>query len=175
MRRAVLIGALAALTANAGRAEELRNWFDDPFFRLTAGFEGCREPTGPRGDAAQRQAQSHRRAEKGTTCWLAREADCERPNAYAYDRDIARDIRERLGAAAALQDSSLWVTVQGRIVYVEGCVRRAAQGRQIEDMLRALPHVQQAIAIVTTDPRAAPPYRPFDDRQAPPEGSRDRP
>jgi len=30
--------------------------------------------------------QAHRRAEKGTTCWLAHE--CERPNAYAYDPDI---------------------------------------------------------------------------------------
>lgn len=160
MQRAVLFGLLSVLCAAPARADDgLRNWFDDPFFQLTSALPDCPEPAGPRVDARERQAQSHRRAEKGTTCWLAREPDCERPSAYAYDADIARRLHAALSQSADLRDSSLWVTVQGRVVYVEGCVQHEAQGQRIEAAIRDLPHVQQAIAIVTTDPAAGVPYR----------------
>jgi len=110
---------------------------------------------------AQRRLQAHRRAEKGTTCWLAKEAGCDRPSAYAYDRDIAAAIETAMRSQAAFADSSLWVTVQGRVVYVEGCVRDAAQAPAIEAFVRGLPHVQQALAIVTASPRAQPPYEVY--------------
>lgn len=152
---------LLALGATGARADELRNWFDDPFFPVTAEVPGCPEPAGPRVTEAERQGQSHRRAEKGTTCWLAGEDDCGRANAYAYDRDIAAEIRAAATPAEPFDHSSLWVTVQGRIVYVEGCVPQPDRAPALEAALRRLPHVQQAIAIVTTDPAADPPYRRF--------------
>jgi hypothetical protein len=65
--------------------------------------------------------QAHRRAEKGTTCWLAN--DCERPKAYAYDADIGQAIRAAFARTDAFADTTLWITVQGRVVYVEGCAR----------------------------------------------------
>jgi len=153
--------ALAGLLALGARAEPLRNWFDDPFFPVTAAIPGCPEPAGPRVSEAQRRLQAHRRAEKGTTCWLAKEAGCDRSSAYAYDRDIAAAIETAMRSQAAFADSSLWVTVQGRVVYVEGCVRDAAQAPAIEAFVRGLPHVQQALAIVTASPRAQPPYKVY--------------
>ena len=55
--------------------------------------------------------------------------------------------------------TSLWVTVQGRVVYIDGCAADDAMLAQVEPFARALPHVQQAIAAVRTDPRAWPPYK----------------
>jgi hypothetical protein len=43
-------------------------------------------------------------------------------------------------------------------------VRDASAEQQIEAMVRSLPHVQQAIAIVCTDPNAKPPYTLRDPR-----------
>lgn len=141
---------------------ELRNWFDDPFFQISSGVPHCPEPAGPRVTEAERQVQSHRRAEKGTTCWLAKE--CERPNAYAYDLDIAAGIRAAVRRRSPFPNTALWVTVQGRVVYVEGCVAQEAQAKEIESFVREVPHVQQVIAIVTTEPNARPPHRPHSPR-----------
>jgi hypothetical protein len=148
-----------ALSSGAAHSQALRNWFNDPFFQVTSSVPRCPEPAGPRVTEAERQAQSHRRAEKGTTCWLAREAGCERPNAYAYDRDIAHAIQASVRGSALFADTTLWVTVQGRVVYVEGCVPEEARARDIEAFMRTQPHVQQAIALVTTKANAKPPYR----------------
>lgn len=158
-RRAALLALL--LAGGVVRADELRNWFDDPFFAITAAVPACPEPAGPRVTLAERQLQSHRRAEKGTTCWLANESDCQRSSAYAYDADIARAIQAAVRVRPEFAGTSLWITVQGRVVYIEGCVAQASQGAGIEALVRAQPHVQQAIAIVTAEPAASTPYRRY--------------
>lgn len=156
--RAMLGLALLAGPALAG--DELRNWFDDPFFAISSALPGCPEPAGPFVTERERGVQAHRRAEKGTTCWLAGEAGCDRHSAYAYDRDIAAALQVALQHANPFAaDTSVWVTVQGRVVYLEGCGTRAAVAGELEALARGLPHVQQAIAIIRTDPRAPPPYR----------------
>jgi hypothetical protein len=152
--------ALACEPATA-QQQQLRNWFDDPFFSITSAVPGCPEPAGPRVSSAERGAQSHRRAEKGTTCWLANEKDCERHTAYAYDQDIASAIRHAVRSGDPFPHSSLWVTVQGRVVYVEGCSAGTTDPARIESFMRAVPHVQQAVAIIATDPTTPPPYRAF--------------
>jgi hypothetical protein len=151
----VLGGVLAA----AGAAEELRNWFDDPFFQISSSVADCPLPAGPFVSEADKRVQAHRRAEKGTTCWLA--GECDRPNAYAYDRDIADAFRKAVAGAGAdrLRDTTLWVTVQGQVLYIEGCALQNSSVAAIEALARSLPHVQQAIAIVRTDPAAPPPYK----------------
>jgi len=101
--------------------------------------------------------QAHRRAEKGTTCWLA--GECDRPNAYAYDRDIAEAFRKAMAGADRLPGTTLWVTVQGRVLYIEGCALQNSSIAAVEALARSLPHVQQAIAIVRTDASAPPPYK----------------
>jgi len=154
LRASLFVSALAPVAAGA---EELQNWFDDPFFQITSGVPDCPLPAGPFTSESDRGVQAHRRAEKGTTCWLARE--CDRPNAYAYDQDIATALKAALRERNPFVATSLWVTVQGRIVYIEGCIARASQEAELEAFVRSLPHVQQALAIVRSDPSARPPYR----------------
>lgn len=108
----------------------------------------------PEGD---RRVQAHRRAEKGTTCWLAKE--CERPSAYAYDRDIASAFQAAVRAGNPFPNTTLWVTVQGRVLYIEGCAVDEAVPARLEAFARALPQVQQAIAIIRTDASVRPPYK----------------
>jgi hypothetical protein len=159
--QAPVAALLVALSSPAWPADALQNWFDDPFFQVRAALPDCPLPAGPFTDEADRRVQAHRRLEKGTTCWLAKE--CDRPNAYAYDADIASAIRSAFdpstGERPPFPDTTLWVTVQGRVVYVEGCARNEAEAVRIETLVRALPHVQQAIAILRTDPATPPPYR----------------
>jgi hypothetical protein len=150
-----LAGAVS--TGHAQTDEALQNWFNDPFLQITADVPMCPLPAGPFVDEASRRAQTHRRAEKGTTCWLAKE--CDRPNAYAYDQDIAAALQNAVRGRNPFPGTSLWVTVQGRVLYIEGCAVDDSMVAQVESFARALPHVQQAIAAVRTDPRARPPYR----------------
>jgi len=155
LRLAVIAALVAALPAQA--TDELRNWFDDPFFQISNAIADCPLPAGPYVDEGTRRAQSHHRAEKGTTCWLARE--CDRPKAYDYDVDIAAAFRAAAGKSNPFADTTLWITVQGRVVYLEGCAARESQVAELEAFARALPYVQQAIAIVRTDAMSRPPYR----------------
>lgn len=159
MLRPLLLVALAwPVPGPAQPAPERRNWFDDPFFQMTSAIAGCPEPVGPRITEDERRVQSHHRAEKGTTCWLA--GQCARPNFYAYDADIAQAFKKALQASNPFARTSLWVTVQGRVVYIEGCVPDPAMEPALEAYARAIPGVQQAIAAVFVPGRTErPPYR----------------
>lgn len=152
---AFVLGAGCAAAARS--ADELSNWFDDPFFQISSSVPDCPLPAGPFVNESDKRVQAHRRAEKGTTCWLA--GECDRPNAYAYDRDIAEAFREAVAGADRLPGTTLWVTVQGRVLYIEGCALQNSSVVAVEALARSLPHVQQAIAIVRTDPTAPPPYK----------------
>jgi len=157
MRAPIFLFAIAAAASPVLGADDLRNWFNDPFFRISAAIPDCPLPAGPFVDESDKRVQAHRRAEKGTTCWLAKE--CDRPNAYAYDQDIAAAFKAAVRERHPFPGTSLWVTVQGRVVYIEGCAGQASQAAEIEAFARSLPHVQQAIAILRTDPSARPPYK----------------
>jgi hypothetical protein len=159
MRSAVqiLIGLALLGLGDAQSGPETRNWFNDPFFQATDAIPQCPAPAGPFMTEAEKLEQSHHRAEKGTTCWLA--GKCRRPNFYAYDQDIAEALKSALTTRNPAPDSTLWVTVQGRVVYFEGCVRRQAVEAELEALARSIPDVQQAIALVYAAPRAAPPHK----------------
>jgi hypothetical protein len=153
---AVTFGAQAQASAPETRA----NAFNDPFFQISHAIPGCPFPLGPFVTEAERRGQAHHRAERGTSCWLA--GQCDKPNFYAYDTGIARELQAALAAEHRFRNSTLWVTVQGRVVYIEGCVpagQAASLGRQIEAFVRTIPYVQQAIASVYSEPRGKPPYR----------------
>ncbi|WKB55517.1 BON domain-containing protein [Eleftheria terrae] len=134
-----------------------RNWFGDPFLQLSKDIADCPLPAGPFITEAERRVQSHNRAERGTTCWLT--GSCERPNFYRYDRDIAEALRKSLSQAHPFANTTVWATVQGRIVFIEGCVRDDRVAPRIEAFVAALPHVQRAVAIVYSDPASRPPYK----------------
>jgi hypothetical protein len=132
MRSAIqFLVSLALLgMGDAQSGPETRNWFNDPFFQVTNAVPRCPAPAGPFMTEAEKLEQTHHRAEKGTTCWLA--GKCSRPNSYAYDQDIAEALKSALTTRDPAPDSTLWVTVQGRVVYFEGCVRR----RQLKPNLK---------------------------------------
>lgn len=150
--------AAAALPGQAQQAEERRNWFDDPFFQVTAMIADCPLPAGPFITEAERRLQAHHRAERGTTCWLA--GQCDRPNDYAYDQDIAAAFRAGWAQhAPPVGATTLWVTVQGRVVYIEGCATRADAAAMLEAFAGALPNVRQAIAALRTRASERAPYQ----------------
>jgi hypothetical protein len=156
--RTFLVGLAALTTASPALSdEELRNWFNDPFFQISAALPDCPLPAGPFVTESDKRVQAHHRAERGTTCWLAKE--CDRPNSYAYDPDIADAFSAAVRERNPFPDTTIWVTVQGRVLYIEGCVSRESQVAEVEAFARALPYVQQAIAIVRTEPSARAPYK----------------
>ena len=143
--------------ASPSQAQELQNWFGDPFFQVSAQLPDCPLPAGPFINEAERRGQAHHRAERGTTCWL--EKACERSNAYSYDQEIASAFQSALREHGPLASTTLWVTVQGRVVYIEGCADKPSVASEVEALARALPFVQQAVAIIRTEPSASAPYR----------------
>ena len=157
IRCAALALTAAALPCRTQAADETRNWFDDPFFQISSAIADCPQPAGPFITQAERAVQAHHRAEKGTACWLA--GQCDRPNAHAYDGDIAAAFKAAWPIDSSLRETTLWITVQGRVVYIEGCVGDPSAVPRLEAFARRLPHVQQAIVIVRSEPGARAPYK----------------
>lgn len=155
-RHARCICALALLVAGAAHADSqaLRNWFDDPFFQIADRMPGCPVPLGPLLTESEMKAESHSRAERGTTCWLS--GACSEPNAYLYDAGIARHIREQVTVQGA---ASLWITVKRRFVWLEGCVMGQEQAAELERRLKDVPQVERVLIDVMTGAEGRPPYR----------------
>jgi hypothetical protein len=150
---------LSAVLASRCAAEDetLRNWFNDPFFQISSAVPACPTPLGPYATAREKLANAHHRGERGTTCWLV--GKCDRPTSYHYDQDIAKAFREKLAENNPFAGSTtLWVTVQGRVVYIEGCGVDNGVSREVEKYVMALPYVEIAVAHVRTDPASPPPY-----------------
>ena len=138
--------------------EDLRNWFGDPFFQLTRDIASCPEPRGPFMTKADALADSHHRAERGTRCH--QEGRCRHPSSYDYDREIAAKIEAAVARGkVAPHPSTLWVLVQGRRVWVYGCVGPAYRRGAIEKAVRAIPDVELALEQVRIGPRGDVPYR----------------
>ena len=158
MRAAFLAMMLPGLlSAGAGTAAEpKRNWFDDPFVQVAAGLPSCPVPEGPLYTEAERRQQMHSRLERGTSCWLA--GRCSDANAYAYDRRIAEAARPVLAAVLGVRRASVWVTVQRRWVYLQGCVPSRALARRLERAARGLPEVETVVPDLMVGTRGRPPY-----------------
>jgi hypothetical protein len=155
-RHRALAAAALACALHAAEAEELKNWFDDPFFQVRDSVPACPLPRGPFIDATDMRREAHARVERGTSCWLA--GQCTKANAYQYDAAIADEVRGRFERSAALRDATLWVTVQRRIVWVEGCAAAGDAARRIERLLHGVADVEQVIVHVARRPGGPLPY-----------------
>jgi hypothetical protein len=154
-RRVVVASVLAACSAAA--TEPLRlNPFGDPFVVATAGGPPCAAPLGPASSDAEIRTQSHQRAERGTSCWLA--GRCSEPNAYRYDPRVAQAVVQALQAQPELADTRIWVTVERRIVTLEGCIAHAEQAALAETTARRTPDVDLVLPMLSA-PGEAPRYR----------------
>jgi hypothetical protein len=168
MGRCLYLLALFAILAQPCRAQTdgvRRNWFNDPFFQISDGLANCPTPAGPFVTEKQRTAEAHHRAERGTSCWLA--GKCDRPTSYAYDQDIASAFKAKLNEEQRnpFAGSTLWVTVQGRVVYIEGCAAEQGVVAALEAYARVLPYVEIAVARVRSDPTIPPPYEVLEYRE----------
>lgn len=149
--------ATAVCALNAA-ADELRNWAPDPFLALSHEQADCPEPLGPRMTEAEWKADAHWRIETGTSCWLA--GKCADSNAYRYDAPLAAALFPKLQAAHdALAGSSVWVFVQRRVVFLQGCVRDAAQGDALEALAKQGRDVTLVVPAFRVGPDGRVPYR----------------
>lgn len=144
------VGTVAA--SDAG----LKNWFDDPFFQVRSGIPQCPKPRGPLLTEAEKIAESHSRIERGTSCWMS--GNCTQPNAYLYDQAIGKEIVQRFASSEQFSDSSLWITVKRKFVWVEGCVANPMQSDQLGALVKAVPNVERVFIDVLTDVHGTSPY-----------------
>jgi hypothetical protein len=136
---------------------ETRNWFGDPFFAISEGMQGCPLPRGPYLSEAEMKAESHGRAERGTSCWLA--GRCSHHSAYQYDPEIAGAIQRKMASHPLFAGDSLWITVSRRFVWVEGCVTDGGKRDKLESLLRDIPDVDRVMVDVMQGTSGKPPYR----------------
>jgi hypothetical protein len=159
LNRALAIAATVLCgAASADDRPEMKNWFGDPFFQLTREIASCPEPLGPYMSEAEALRYSHHRAERGTRCY--QEKRCRLPSAYDYDREIAASIqRDFAEKRLALPRSTLWVLVQGRRVWIQGCVASGYRPGTLSAKLKRIPDVELAMEEVRVGASGPVPYR----------------
>jgi hypothetical protein len=149
-------GAALAPSLGAQESTELKNWFDDPYFAVSGAIAHCPVPRGPLLTKVEMEHEAHVRVERGTRCY--QEGKCRKPNSYQYDAEIADHVRTALAKSPALKGTSLWVTVQRRWIFIQGCVDARSKKAAFEKIARAIPDVENVFVDVITDPAKPPPY-----------------
>jgi len=154
----IVVLALFSGAVSAGDIEARKDWFGDPYFQLSSDIASCPEPLGPLITQSEALRESHHRAERGTRCHL--EGRCKYPSSFDYDKEIAEGIRRAAREGALLpRPSTLWVLVQGRRVWVYGCVAPGYRKGALEKGLRKVPDVELAMEGVRVGTSARAPYR----------------
>src|SRR5262245_53416442 len=160
MLTAVVIIVLAALARSSAATPDnvapLRNWYNDPFFAVSAEIAGCPVPRGPFQTKSEMEREAHVRVERGTRCY--QEGRCAKMSSYHYDADIADNLRRALSGSPALNQTSLWVTVQRRWVFIQGCARDKSKQAPLEAIARRIPDVENVFVDLRVDPKKPPPY-----------------
>jgi BON domain len=155
---AALLAAAPLAAAADEPAGERRNWFDDPFVRVTAALPACPTPDAPLLTEEQMRREAHYRAERGTSCFQA--GRCRLPNAYLYDKEIAPRVVKAITVDGRFADTSVWIEGQRRWVWLKGCVARAEQKQALEQLVRAIDDVEAVIDQLQVGTTASPPpYR----------------
>jgi hypothetical protein len=134
----------------------------DPFFQISKAISACPTPLGPFETEKEWLDDSHYRIERGNSCWI--EGRCRLSNAYLYDVEIADAVQRRLAnlnfATHWREQSTLWLTLQRRFIYVEGCVAPGFDKHTFLTELAKTADVERVIDNTTIDPHAAQlPYR----------------
>lgn len=155
--------ALAMMATRALLADEpLANRGNDPFFQVSTSIAQCPEPLGPLTTPQEWLDDAHYRIERGNSCWI--EGRCRLSNAYLYDAEIAESVRRRLQninfATHWREKSTLWLMLQRRFIYVEGCVSPDFDKRRFLSELEKTADVDKVIDNMITDPGTHPlPYK----------------
>ena len=157
----MLIATCAWICACLASCAELKNWFDDPFIQVRHAVSDCPLPLGPMTTEDEARKESHWRAERGTSCWLA--GQCTKTNSYAYDADISKSVAAHFATDPAFARSTLWLTFQRRFVWVEGCTADPAiTDKSLEEFVKVEPDVERVIVnlirVGGVNSAAKPPY-----------------
>ncbi|WP_342618086.1 BON domain-containing protein [Rhodoferax sp. GW822-FHT02A01] len=134
-----LLGCAAALAQD----EERANFLEIPFLQVTDGIKTCPRQQEPRMTRAQAVAQSHSRAERGTSCFQA--GRCRLPNAYLYDKEIIPRVKQAILVDGRFTHTSIWVEGQRRWVWLKGCATSRAEAQAVEDLVRSIDDVEAVV------------------------------
>ncbi|MCP3023121.1 BON domain-containing protein [Cupriavidus basilensis] len=160
--------ALLAWPARGADSDQ-ENRGHDPFFQISSRIANCPEPLGPRVDEAQWRRDAHHRIEDGNHCYV--EGRCRLGNAYQYETEIVESTQRRLQSLSVTlpgwRDSTLWLTVRGRWLLVQGCVGRGFPGQPFVAALREVADVEIVVDQITADPARGVPYPVFGGRSRP--------
>jgi hypothetical protein len=146
---------LLALPAIA-QEQLLRNPFHDPFLQITNGLPGCPVPEEPVYTPDEFRQLEHERSQRGVSCWLA--GRCRLPNGYLYDAEIIPRVKRAMDARSGYENTSVWALGQRRRVWLRGCVSSAAQGAEIEAIVRHLDDVEDVQNEMMVGTQGTPPY-----------------
>jgi BON domain len=153
-----VLAALTLLSHSAGvRAQERKNFYNDPFLQVTNALKNCPVPETPQLTEEEIRTESHARAERGTRCYA--EGRCRLPNSYLYDQEIIPRVKKLILNDAKLSNTSVWIEGQRRWVYLKGCVNTAQQSRDIERAVRRVDDVEAVINQLMIGVADKPPYR----------------
>lgn len=162
---AASIALTAGRCAWAGDGERL-NRGNDPFFQVSQAVSACPVPLGPLETEREWQNEAHHRIERGNSCWW--EGRCRLPNGYLYDKEIAVAAKRRLNSIEQAthwrENTTLWLMLQRRFIYVQGCVTPGFDKRTFFSELAKTADVERVIDDTTADPAAAAlPYKTLAD------------
>jgi hypothetical protein len=168
LKLAAVLFSVAALHAHADASRVNRG--HDPFFQVSSAVSDCPVPLGPLVTEQEWLDDSHYRIERGNSCWV--EGRCRLSNAYLYDTEIAEAVQRRLTninyATHWREQSTLWLTLQRRFIYVQGCVAPGFDKQTFLTELGKTADVERVIDDTTLNPRAsALPYKTLADPDKP--------
>jgi hypothetical protein len=153
--------AVATALAHAENAGERLNHGNDPFFSISRAVADCPEPLGPLETESEWLAESHWRVERGNSCWW--EGRCRLSNGYLYDKEIAEAVKRRLAniepATHWKEKTTLWLVLQRRFVYVQGCVAPGFDKKTFLAELAKTADVERVIDDMMDDTTGKSPYR----------------
>ncbi len=162
IRSAVCCIVLAFASHAAIAAAPRTNHGNDPFFQISTAVAHCPTPLGPVQTDQEWLDDAHYRIERGNSCWV--EGRCRLSNAYRYDTEIVDAVQRRLNAINPAthwrENSTLWLTLQRRFIYVQGCVSKEFDTAKFLTMLGETADVEQVIDNTTASPDKRPlPYK----------------
>jgi hypothetical protein len=150
------VAGIAVPIAASAEDEPLKNWFNDPFFAASADVADCPVPLGPLLTKTEMEHEAHVRVERGTRCYM--EGRCTKSNSYLYDPEIAANLRDALAKSSALKGTSVWVSVQRRWVFIQGCANARSKKATLEAIARQIRDGENVFVYLRFDRKQPPPY-----------------
>ncbi|WP_045454765.1 hypothetical protein [Caballeronia cordobensis] len=147
--------AMLLAVAIAAHADDTReNRGNDPFLHVSSAIAACPAPLGPFETEREWLDEAHYRIERGNSCWIA--GRCRLSNSYDYDKEIAQSVTRRLASLNATlqwrEKTSLWLTLQRRFIYLDGCVSRDFDTARFVSALGETADVEKVIDRTTRRP-----------------------